>query len=370
MSRMCTTFASRSLTIFAISTRWPTTPPTRAVTAPSAPSLWKLSRRVAAANSLPAPATATTPPAAPPPRGIKSSSSLARLAHGTARCEPFLYPRASCASFCQKDSFRPSWITRFGSPMAITVAEDGSEAETQQVRAKMLLLCTLGEPVVAFRGFSQFVWFRTLKTSARNCILKRSVSPKFFSRLESRFQKFGPCTILRPLPCCPGGGMQKNVCVPVTLTQLKFGSAGLVMSWPTLYITGPSTPFTNCTLPLSSGPLTCAKLTCAPLVVREPLVTLYGSPLWYVKMPVKDQPPTIWFAQLGMDEATFLPLPMGSSYSKLVSRTCLLLKSESARSRRQLRISVGVRLFVVLKPPPVAAPVGSIDMSSMDLLKV
>ena len=27
-------------------------------------------------------------------------------------------------------------------------------------------------------------------------------------------------------------------------------------------------------------------------------------------------------------------------------------------------------LFVVLKPPPVAAPVGSIDMSSMDLLKV
>jgi hypothetical protein len=35
-------------------------------------------------------------------------------------------------------------MTRFGSPMAITVAEDGSEAETQQVRAKMLL-CTLGE---------------------------------------------------------------------------------------------------------------------------------------------------------------------------------------------------------------------------------
>src|SRR6266581_5102451 len=96
---MCTTFASRSRTTFAISTRWPTIPPTRAVTAPSAPSLWKLSRRVAAANSLPAPATATTPPAAPPPRGIKSSSSLARLAHGTAPREPFLRPRASCASF-------------------------------------------------------------------------------------------------------------------------------------------------------------------------------------------------------------------------------------------------------------------------------
>ncbi len=33
-------------------------------------------------------------------------------------------------------------------------------------------------------------------------------------------------------------------------------------------------------------------------------------------------------------------------------------------------VSVGVRLFVVLKPPPVAAPVGSMDMSSTDLLKV
>src|SRR5438876_6780055 len=83
-------------------------------------------------------------------------------------------------------------------------------------------------------------------------------------------------------------------------------------------------------------------------------------------MRVKDQPPIIWFAQPGADEATFLPLPTGSSYSKLASSTCVLLKSESARSSRQLWISVGVRLFVVLKPPPVAAPVGSIDMSSMD----
>src|SRR6266403_5373134 len=156
----------------------------------------------------------------------------------------------------------------------------------------------------------------------------------------------------------------------MTFTQLKFGSAGLVISWPTLYITGPSAPLTNCTCPLSSGPLTCAKLTCAPLVVSEPLVMLYGSPLWYAKMPVKDQPPIISFAQRGADEATLLPLPKGSSYSKLASRTCVLLKSESARSSRQLWISVGVRLFVVLKPPPVAAPVGSIDMSSMDLLKV
>src|SRR5882724_6932684 len=142
------------------------------------------------------------------------------------------------------------------------------------------------------------------------------------------------------------------------------------MSWPTLYITGPSTPLTNCTWPLSSWPLTCAKLTCAPLVVSEPLVMLYGSPLWYAKIPVKDQPPIIAFAQRGTDGATSLHLPNGSSYSKLVSSTCLFLKSESARSSRQLWISVGVRLFVVLKPPPVAAPVVSIFMSSMYLLKV
>src|SRR6266851_2747344 len=173
-------------------------------------------------------------------------------------------------------------MTRFGSPMAITVAEDGSEDETQHVWANELALRTLGEPDVALRGFSQFAWFSTLKTSARNCNLKRSVRPKSFSRPESRFQKFGPCTMLRPLPFCPGGGMQKNVWVPVTLTQLKLGSAGLVMSWPTLYSTGPSTPFTNCTCPLSRGPRTCAKLTCAPFAVSEPLVMLYGSPLWYV----------------------------------------------------------------------------------------
>src|SRR6266403_5202318 len=78
----------------------------------------------------------------------------------------------------------------------------------------------------------------------------------------------------------------------------------------------------------------------------------------------------IWFAHLGAVEANLLPFPIGNSYSTFANSTCVLLKSESARSRRQLRISVGVRLFVELKPPPVAAPVGSIDMSSIDLLKV
>src|SRR2546423_1036064 len=97
-------------------------------------------------------------------------------------------------------------MTRFGSPMAMTVAEEGSEAETQQVRPKRLLW-TLGEPPVALRGFSQFAWLRTLKNSARNCSLKRSVMPKSFNRPESRFQKFGPWTMLRPLPFRPGGGL-------------------------------------------------------------------------------------------------------------------------------------------------------------------
>src|SRR5260370_38156240 len=101
--------------------------------------------------------------------------------------------------------------------------------------------------------------------------------------------------------------------------------------------------------PLSSVPLACEKLACAPFAVSEPLVMLYGSPLWYAKMPVKDQPPIIWFAQRGADETSFLPLPIGSSYSRLASSTCVLLKSESARSSRQLWISVVVRLFVVLK---------------------
>src|SRR2546427_960922 len=135
-------------------------------------------------------------------------------------------------------------MTRFGSPIAITVAELGSDAETQQVCPNKRLVMA-ADPEVAFRGFSQLAWLRTLKNSARNWSLKRSVTSKFLRRPESKFQKFGPCTRLRPLPFCPGGGMQKNVCVPMTLTQLKFGSAGLLMGGPVLYITGPAIPFTN-----------------------------------------------------------------------------------------------------------------------------
>src|SRR5437588_8413860 len=85
---------------------------------------------------------------------------------------------------CQKLSFSPSWITRLGSPIAITVAELGREEETQQVSPKAVL-CMLGDPEVAFRGFSQFGWLRTLNISARNCSLNLSVRSKFFNKPES-----------------------------------------------------------------------------------------------------------------------------------------------------------------------------------------
>src|SRR5437899_3133708 len=136
-------------------------------------------------------------------------------------------------------------MTRLGSPIAITVAELGSDAATQQVWPKLLLV-RLGEPDVALRGFSKFAWLRMLK---------------YFIRPESRFQKLGPCTKLRPLPFCPGGGMQKKVCVPVTLRQLKCESPGSLIRSPVWYITGPSIPCTNCKWPWSSGPTTRAELT-------------------------------------------------------------------------------------------------------------
>src|SRR5205807_10191168 len=132
---------------------------------------------------------------------------------------------------------------------ALTLAELAKAEVLQQVSPKLSLLRLLatmaGEPTVALRGFSKFTWFRTLKNSARKSMLSRSVSLIFFCTPESRFQKLGPCARLRPLPFCPGNGTQKKVCVPTTFRQLKWGSAGLVMRGPMLYITGPSTPFIN-----------------------------------------------------------------------------------------------------------------------------
>src|SRR2546428_13613918 len=105
-------------------------------------------------------------------------------------------------------------MTPFGSPIAITVAELGSDAETQQVCPKTVLWM-FGDPEVAFRGFSQLAWLRRLKNSARNWSLRRSGTSKFLSRPESKFQTFGPCTMLGPLPFRPGGGMRRSVSVTV-----------------------------------------------------------------------------------------------------------------------------------------------------------
>ena len=52
-------------------------------------------------------------------------------------------------------SLSPSWITRFGSPMALTVAEL-AKAEVLQHVCPKAELTMLGEPVVALRGFSKF----------------------------------------------------------------------------------------------------------------------------------------------------------------------------------------------------------------------
>src|ERR1051325_8080369 len=71
-----------------------------------------------------------------------------------------------------------------------------------------------------------------------------------------------------------------------------------------------------------------------------------------------------------MPEANVLRLPNGSHNSMLALITWVLSKSETVRSSRKFRMSVGVRLLVVLRPPLLEDPVGSTDMSSIDLLNV
>src|SRR5258708_40267674 len=78
----------------------------------------------------------------------------------------------------------------------------------------------------------------------------------------------------------------------------------------------------------------------------------------------------MWLRTAGQPEPHFLPRPNGNSYTMLATITWRLSKSERERSSRKLGTSVGVRLFEVLRPPPVEAPTGSIDMSSIDLLRV
>src|SRR5205085_11946046 len=108
----------------------------------------------------------------------------------------------------QKMIFSPNCRTRFGSPVAMTVAELGREAVMQQVWPKALLVM-VAEPLVELRGFSKFGWFKTLKASARNWILICSVTSKFLAKPESRFHRLGPWNKFLPLPFCPGPGIQK-----------------------------------------------------------------------------------------------------------------------------------------------------------------
>jgi len=76
----------------------------------------------------------------------------------------------------------------------------------------------------------------------------------------------------------------------------------------------------------------------------------------------------IWFASWAWTEANFLPLPIEIRTASWPATRAVLLKSESARSSRQLWISV-VYGCLSSQPPPVAAPVGSIDMSVDRLAK-
>src|SRR5262249_76495 len=174
----------------------------------------------------------------------------------------------------QKLIFAPSCKTRIGSPRALTFAELAKAALTQQVCPKAVLTM-LGEPEVALRGFSKFAWLKTLNASKRSCRLKRSVILMFFDRPASKFQKCGPCARFRPLPTWPGGGMQKKVCVPMTLMELKCGSAGFVMRGPVLNITGPCTfglDDVTRVPPGLKGPSIRAELWWVLLVVSSPLL--------------------------------------------------------------------------------------------------
>ena len=83
-------------------------------------------------------------------------------------------------------------MTRFGSPTAITVVELATAEDTQQVNPKLMVLVSVGEPTLAFRGFSKFAWLKALNISVRNWSFTRSVTLKFFRMPMSTFQKPGP----------------------------------------------------------------------------------------------------------------------------------------------------------------------------------
>src|SRR5258706_2033403 len=126
------------------------------------------------------------------------------------------------------------------------------------------------------------------------------------------------------------------------------------------------------------GVRTTARETCPALEVKPPgevlefppLFTLNGSPDWNVKMLLRVQPPTRWLTTPLDDFIKRRPLPNGSSQTVAACNTWVRSKSERPRSSRKLRISVGVREFVVESPPPDEAPTGSTDWLSIDFPKV
>src|ERR1700726_3775072 len=73
---------------------------------------------------------------------------------------------------------------------------------------------------------------------------------------------------------------------------------------------------------------------------------------------------------LKLQPPSSLPRPKGSSYTPVAVKTWKRLKSDRARSLRQVRVSAGVRELVVLRPPPDDEPTGSTDWSSMDFENV
>src|SRR6266576_7128125 len=82
------------------------------------------------------------------------------------------------------------------------------------------------------------------------------------------------------------------------------------------------------------------------------------------------QPPRILLTTPWDEPRKCFPRPTGSSQTDAACSTCVRSNSERPRSSPKLRMSVGVREFVLVSPPPEDAPTGSTDWLSIDLPKV
>src|SRR5258705_704176 len=82
------------------------------------------------------------------------------------------------------------------------------------------------------------------------------------------------------------------------------------------------------------------------------------------------QPPKILFTTPLDEPRKRFPRPTGNSQTDAACRTWVRSNSERPRSIPKSRMSVGVREFVLVSPPPDEAPTGSTDWLSIDLAKV